>query len=57
MSDNQLDGYADAAQYILDTTGCKPIVPVEVLRRLWQRGGDDRVLAEKLRSATGGAVA
>jgi hypothetical protein len=54
MSDLQLNGYVDAARYILDTTGHMPILPVEVLRRLWQRGGDDRDLAEKLRA---GAVA
>jgi hypothetical protein len=57
LSDHQLDGWADTARYVLDTTGCMPILPVEVLRRLWQRGGEDRALAEKLRPATGGAVA
>ena len=56
VSDHQLDGWADAARYVLDTTGCTPVLPVDVLRRLWQRGGDDRVLAEKIRAA-GGAVA
>lgn len=49
LSDNQIDGWADAARYVMDTTGCVPVLPTEVLRRLWQRGGDDRVLAEKLR--------
>jgi hypothetical protein len=55
LSDNQLDAWADTARYVIDTTGCTPMVPVEVLRRLWNRGGDDRALAEKLRTA--GAVA
>ena len=54
LSDNQLDAWADTARYVIDTTGCTPMLPVEVLRRLWQRGGDDRALAEKLRA---GAVA
>jgi hypothetical protein len=54
MSDHQLNGYVDAARYILDTTGYMPVLPVEVLRRLWKRGGDDRALVEKLRA---GAVA
>ena len=56
LSDNQLNAWADTARYVIDTTGCTPMVPVEVLRRLWNRGGDDRALAEKLRAA-GGAVA
>jgi hypothetical protein len=57
MSDNQIDGYADAARFILDTTGCTPLLPIEVLRALYRRGGEDRVLAEKIHTATGGAVA
>ena len=48
LSEHQIHGYADAARYILDTTGCTPMLPADVLRRLWQRGGDDRVLAEKI---------
>ena len=56
LSDSQLDGWADAARYVMDTTGCTPMLPVDVLRGLWRRGGDDRALAEKLRAA-GGAVA
>lgn len=56
LSDNQIDGWSDAARFVMDTTGCTPVLPVNVLRRLWQRGGDDRALAEKLRAA-GGAVA
>lgn len=55
LSDNQIDGYADAARYILETTGCTPILPLDVVRALYRRGGQDRALAEKLRTA--GAVA
>ncbi len=57
LSDNQVDGYVDAARFIMDTTGCLPLLPLEVLRRLWSRGGEDRALAVKLRAATDGAVA
>lgn len=51
LSDHQLDGWADCARFILDTAGVTPVVPVEVLRALWKRGGEDRLLAEKLREA------
>ena len=54
LSGNQIDAWADCARYIIDP-GCLPILPVEVLRALHRRGGEDRVLAEKLREA--GAVA
>lgn len=54
LSGNQIDAWADCARYIIDTSGCLPILPVEVLRALYRRGGDDRRLAEKLREA--GAV-
>ena len=57
LSDHQLDGWALAAGYILETTGHAPVLPVDVLRRLWHRGGDDRALAEKIRNATRGAAA
>jgi hypothetical protein len=60
QSDNQIDGWADAARYLMDTSGLTPVLPAEVLRRLWQRGGEDRELAETLRTAaaaSGGAVA
>ncbi len=57
LSDNQIDGYADAARYIIDSSGCTPMLPVDVLRALYRRGGDDRVLAEQLHAKTAGAVA
>lgn len=53
-SDNQITGYADAARYILETTGLTPILPADIVARLWERGGADRALAEKIRAA--GAV-
>ena len=51
LTDYQLDGWADCARFVIDTAGCIPLLPTEVLRALWRRGGDDRVLAEKLRTA------
>ncbi len=57
LSDNQIDGWADCARYVMDTSGCTPLLPIEVLRALYRRGGEDRVLAEKIHTATGGAVA
>ncbi|HPY26295.1 MAG TPA: hypothetical protein PLK19_18485 [Mycobacterium sp.] len=57
MSAHAITGYRDAAEYIMATSGCTPLVPVEVLRALYRRGGNDRALAELLHAATGGAVA
>ncbi len=57
LSDNQIDGWADCARYILATTGCSPMLPLEVLRALWKRGGEDRALAEKLHRVTIAEVA
>ena len=51
LSENQIDAWADCARYVMDTAGCTPVLPTEVLRALWRRGGDDRALAEKLRTA------
>lgn len=34
-----------------------PLVPIEVLQRLWRNGGGDRKLAEHVWSETGGAIA
>lgn len=49
LSDHQIDGWADCARYIIETSGCIPTLPTDVLRALWRRGGEDRSLAEKLR--------
>ncbi len=57
LTDRQLDGWAAAARHVIFTTGKTPILPVEVLRVLWSRGGEDRYLAEKLHAATGSAAA
>jgi len=54
LSEFQITGYADAARYILETTGLTPILPADIVARLWSRGGADRALAEKIRAA--GAV-
>ena len=51
LSDHQITAWADCARYVIDTAGVVPVLPVEVLRALWKRGGDDRALAEKLREA------
>jgi len=34
-----------------------PLLPIEVLRALYRRGGDDRALAIELHAATGGEAA
>ncbi|WP_241011007.1 hypothetical protein [Mycobacterium camsae] len=51
-----LDGWRDAALHVL-AVGQIPLLPIEVRRALWRRGGPDRVLAEKLHEAVGGAPA
>jgi len=47
LSDHQVDGWRAAAIGIIED-GYVPIVPVEVVRRLWKRGGRDRQLAQQL---------
>jgi hypothetical protein len=37
--------------------GQVPLLPIEVRRSLYRRGGPDRVLAEQLHAACGGEVA
>ena len=56
LSDTAMDGWRDAAQHLL-ATGQMPILPLEVRRALWRRGGHDRVLAELLHNACGEVVA
>lgn len=56
LTERDLDGYANAARHLLEAAGCTPMVPMDALRGLYRRGGDDRVLAEQLH-AMGGAVA
>jgi hypothetical protein len=47
LSDCARDGWRDAAQHVRGT-GQTPLVPIEVRRALWRRGGPDRELAEWL---------
>jgi hypothetical protein len=50
MSEKALDGWAQAILTLL-AVGSLPLVPRDALRELWRRGGEDRVIAEKLRAA------
>jgi hypothetical protein len=56
LSEHALDGWRDAALRLL-FDGRVPLLPIEVRRALWKRGGPDRVLAEQLHEACGGEVA
>ena len=56
LSDTAVDGWRDAAQHVL-ATGRIPLLPLEIRRALWRRGGTDRALAEVLHRACGGEVA
>ena len=47
LTERALDGWRDAACAVL-AEGMKPIVPAEIRRSLWRRGGSDRALAERL---------
>lgn len=53
LSERALDGYRAAARHVLDA-GMVPVLPIEVRRALWRRGGDDRRLAELLHQLCGG---
>lgn len=56
LSERALDGWRDAAMTLLRAE-LIPLVPLEVRRALWRRGGADRVLAELLHDACGGEAA
>jgi hypothetical protein len=56
LTDDQLDGWKAAALHVLSTSRI-PVLPIEVRRALWRRGGRDRVLAERLHEACGGGAA
>jgi hypothetical protein len=56
LSDVALAGWRDAAQHLLDS-GRMPLVPLEVQRELYRRGGDDRSLAKTLHAGCGGKIA
>lgn len=57
LTDHQVDCWAAAARQIMAATGGTPILRLEVLRALWRRGGEDRVLAEMLHAAMGSEAA
>lgn len=57
LSARAIDGWRDAALYLLEHSGKTPLLPVEVLQALWRRGGADRALAEQLHALTNGEVA
>lgn len=56
LSDAALDGWRAAAVHVL-AEGQTPLLPIEVRRSLWRRGGSDRALAERLHRACAGVVA
>ena len=56
LSDRALDAWAAAAWHILKL-GQMPLVPLEVRRALWRRGGRDRELGKLLHERCGGAAA
>ncbi|WP_231984655.1 hypothetical protein [Mycobacterium sp. 852014-52144_SCH5372336] len=51
-----IDGWRDAARHVL-AAGRMPLVPLEVRRALYRRGGADRELAEILHAGCGGVIA
>ena len=56
LTDRALDGWRDAAGHLIES-GKTPLLPLEVLKALYRRGGTDRALAEELHAASGGAIA
>lgn len=56
LSDLAIDGWSDAARHLL-AAGRMPLVPLEVRRALYRRGGAERKLAETLHAGCGGLSA
>ena len=56
LSEAALDAWHDAALHVL-ASGEIPLVPIEVRRAWWKRGGADRRLAQLLHTACGGQAA
>lgn len=56
LSNLAIDGWRDAARHLL-CAGRMPLVPLDVRRALYRRGGADRQLAEKLHAGCGGQIA
>jgi len=54
LTERTVGAWRDAAVH-LDGLGSVPAVPIEVLRAIWRRGGQDRVLAELLHDRGVGA--
>lgn len=55
LSENALNAWRAAIEQTLPIG--PPLVPLEVLQRLWRNGGTDRELAERVWAETGGVVA
>lgn len=55
LSEYALDGWRNAANHLL-ASGRMPLIPLEVRRALYRRGGDDRELAQKLHAGCEGAI-
>jgi hypothetical protein len=56
LTEHQVNSWRDAALHVLGT-GRTPILPIEVLQRLYRNGGVDRELAMRVWAQTGGLVA
>jgi hypothetical protein len=54
LSERMIDAGRDAARHIINTTGCTPLLELDVLAALYARGGDDRDLAQRLYDLAGG---
>lgn len=52
LSELAVDGWRDAARHVM-VRGHIPLIPLEVLRALYRRGGDDQALALELHRAAG----
>ncbi|MGW4581949.1 hypothetical protein ACWELP_24970 [Rhodococcus aetherivorans] len=50
LTEQRVDAHRAAAMHLLDA-GLMPLVPVDALRELWRRGGEDRALAVHLGTA------
>jgi hypothetical protein len=53
LTERQVDGWRDAALHVLGTDRI-PLLPLEVRRALWRRGGADRALVQRLQDAGAG---
>jgi hypothetical protein len=52
LTDAAVDGWRDAAEHVL-AAGHMPLLPLEIRRALYRRGGLDRELAERLHRGCG----